>query len=810
MFRKSLPFVFVLFLATPFAWSATLTPSDVSRFAVIPNTDSTFQWTTSEPVPGEKLAFTLYDVYGNATDLRGTATLADGIVSATVAVPQGYWEIAFDALDERFGIVSLPVAEKWDTFFAIDGALSWLVRGDELREGMIKLSKRSGIGMIRERLRFSSVAPEEGKFDFDTADHYDLLRETCKKHGVEVLELFHDTPKWMGRVKVYPENLIQFADAADRFTEKWEHTWGAIELWNEPDIFFGGDLPADQYVPIVKAYAYRAKKRGGKTPIVGGVLALPNQDWLANAKANGMLDLIDVFSFHTYDRAPNMESIVETYRRYVGDNKLYENMPLWLTECGRPWKKGPGRPPVEQDLESVTDIVMKGVESKCCGIDRYFPFVLPYYEENDNNFGMLDKQGTPLRSFCGYAQMIHALAHHEYVGDLKLETLKIDNADSAPPILRARVFRKPEGGPSVVVLYTGNMTPTRFQTTFAVQKAETVTGEPCEPTEIRSGLVYLYADTIVDEVIQKDTNAMGLLSFAKKPFIPRTRDQYLSPVVPVFRYEEKVLQPNSRGYRLDPDAKESRIAFQLFNLSKTVQKGYIGRLVPQAYFEIESGKSENTAIEDWALHADDSISYHYDYQSGDEERPFIGRGCLDIRFLGNPTLEGRKKAHPDAVKFPMEKERWSQGIPANGQLEITNVESGVKFSATFGEGDKWCYPRTALPENVKIKSDGGIFAKIRCTGEGTIPRFFLFEEPSGAGYLSDERAACPADGKWYIISIPFSAFTHNSATPPDPDGKLDFDRIREISYGFNATGGSATLEIGELWIYCTRSRAPRQ
>jgi hypothetical protein len=91
-----------------------------------------------------------------------------------------------------------------------------------------------------------------------------------------------------------------------------------------------------------------------------------------------LLDLIDVFSFHTYDRASNMENIVEIYRNYVADDKGHENMPLWLTECGRPWKKGPGRPPVEQDLESVTDIVMKGIESKCCGIDRYFPFVLPF------------------------------------------------------------------------------------------------------------------------------------------------------------------------------------------------------------------------------------------------------------------------------------------------------------------------------------------------------------------------------------------------------------------------------------------------
>ena len=36
---------------------------------------------------------------------------------------------------------------------------------------------------------------------------------------------------------------------------------------------------------------------------------------------------------------------------------------------------------------------MKGVEARACGIAVYFPFVYPFYEENENNFGMTDRQG---------------------------------------------------------------------------------------------------------------------------------------------------------------------------------------------------------------------------------------------------------------------------------------------------------------------------------------------------------------------------------------------------------------------------------
>ena len=787
-----------------------LTPLDVSQFAVTPQTEATFQWKVTEPVPPEKLTFQILDAYGNVTPVNGSAKIDGETVSINDAFPQGYWEIAFTALDERFGIVSLPASEQRDTFFAIDGALSWLVRGDDLREGMIKLCKRSGIGMVRERLRLGSVAYEAGKFDWNPRDRYGVLRETYKKHGIEVLEMFHDTPEWMGRIKVFPKDLLDFADTTDKIAEQWEHTWGGIELWNEPDIFFGGDLPADQYLPLVKAYVYRAKALGRKNPIVGGSLAHANQEWLSSAQANNLLDLIDVFSFHTYDRALNMESIVQTYRHYVRSGD-HGNMPLWLTECGRPWKKGPSRPPVEQDLESVTDIVMKGIESKCCGIDRYFPFVLPYYEENDNNFGMLDKQGTPLRSFAGYAQMIHALAHKEYVGDLKSEAFTLADAENTPQILRSRVFRNPTGGEYVVVLYTGSTKPTQFQTNFSVQRAETVTGEVCEPTIIRSGLIYLYANTIADELIQKETNAMRLLSYTKTPPVLRKVRKGLSPVVPIFLYDEELMQPISHGYRLDPDLAKSNIAFQLFNLSNATQSGEIGLYGGPAIverFEIKPHHSQVIVMADAVHPVEKDDVFHYDYVARDDEKnEWSNSSCVVLRFFGNPTLEGQRKAHPDAVQIPLNKERLSQNISGNGKLDMETVNEGIKMSTTFSNGDKWCYPRMTLPDDLQLTQGGGLFAKIRYTGEGTIPRIFLFEQQSGAGFLSEDTYLTPyeglknGEGKWYVIVIPFSAFTYNASTPPPLDGKLVFDRIKEISFGFNSAAPAATFEIEELWIY---------
>ena len=62
---------------------------------------------------------------------------------------------------------------------------------------------------------------------------------------------------------------------------------------------------------------------------------------------------------------------------------------------------------------------MKGVEARACGVARYFPFVLPYYDENNNNFGMTDRRGSPMLSLAAYAQMIRVLGQDSYLGDLK-------------------------------------------------------------------------------------------------------------------------------------------------------------------------------------------------------------------------------------------------------------------------------------------------------------------------------------------------------------------------------------------------------
>ncbi len=478
---------------------------------------------------------------------------------------QGFFEIEFPATKQRFGIVSLPARQDVlpDKFFCIDGALSWLVRDDEIREGLVQAARRSGIRTIRERLTWGAVHPAQDRWDWETSAHYDTLRRACLKHGVEVLEMAHDGPRWMGHVGPrYPENLVAAARSWQKIAEKWRPTWGGLEIWNEPDIFFGGNLPADQYVPLVKAISFGLHEAKIDVPVVGGVMAHCNRQFLDTAARNGILDSIDVFSFHTYSRAPEMEGLVEKYRAWLKDYG-HESMPLWLTECGRPWKTGPERPPVDQDAESALDITMKAVEAKACGIARYFAFVYPFFEEGKNNFGMMDKRATPLRSFAAYAQAARVLAHHRYIGDLK-------HGDKR--ILRARWFHK-GADPQIanaLVLYTGRVDPgATVNMDGRISRIEGIDGRELKPTSpgevpVPDGMVYVWC--LPESEFDMQTKARSLWRAARQANAPRDAP---SPIILRYQWDAKLLQPTSEGYRFRAETpRKMPIAVRVFNLAK--------------------------------------------------------------------------------------------------------------------------------------------------------------------------------------------------------------------------------------------------
>ncbi len=777
--------VWLLFTVSLFA--AELRPVDVEQAFVEPETEATFRFVAENGSP-ESTEFRVLDAWGKPIQTVQAIRDGDTLLLKTT-LSRGFWELEYPANRQRFGVVALPAFRgKPDPFFAIDGAFSWLVREDAMREGLVKMAKRSGIGMIRERLRWNAVEPQEGIFDWETKDRYDKLRAVCQADGVAVLELFHDAPAWVGKIEKYPDDLIKTARSWEAIAKRWSPSWGALEIWNEPEIFFGGELPADQYVPMVKAITYRLKKAGIATPIFGGVMAHFEKDWLDTAAENGLLDVVDGFSFHTYDRAPSMARIAGEYRDWLVKHEK-GSLPLWLTECGRPWKKGPKRPEIAEDWTSAVDITMKGVESRCCGVDRYFPFVYPYYEENDNNFGMMDKLGTPTRSFAAYAQSIRMLAGTVYAGDWTTDE---------PAILRARTFSKTENE-TVLVLYTGKLeTPKNWPLPANVRSVESATGEPIAVGP--DGTIPLASESLVYVVLEQRSEVI-------EPKFSRGEDASdllrVSPIVLRYQFDKERVLARPQGYTLKrTEEKLLPITIRVFNLadrSETVQLRFTASNLPVETKAV-SIPGEGFADVVWELPLNvpewgrgEPLKVRIDTDKGE---------TLALSFKGEATWNGLLSAVEGITEIPVgEMGRWVKNAPpictSNFEKPGAEEQAVWRMFASFGEGDRWTFPKFELPPAIDLTKGDGLLVWARCIGEAR-PSLMLFES-SGVGYFV--APIIKNDGDWHAVKLPFERFVHVGATGSDPNGKLDLDQVRSFSFGANSQGPNCVLELKKIALY---------
>ena len=785
--------------------AAALKPAAVDRFIVTPEKKATLRWTVKSKQPAGPVEYTVRDYWGRLVASGQAAAAGRGAVEAAVTLPRGYHDIEFPASKQRFGLVSLPAAPaEADPFFAVDSAMSWLVGEDGVREGLIQALRRCGIGMSRERLSWGKVSPAAGTWKWQSDSRYETVRRLHAKHGVAVLEMAHDAPRWCGLVGKYPDDLAAAARGWGRIAERWHDTWGALEIWNEPDIFFGANLPADQYVPLVEAVAYALARRKIDTPIVGPVVAVYNRPFLDNAARNGLLDRVDVASFHTYARAPQMEALVGAYRSWLAAHGK-ASMPLWITECGRPWKKGPPRPPTGQDADSALDVAMKAVEARACGIERYFSFVYPYYEEHTNNFGMTGRLATPLRSMAAYANLAATLAGTRYVGDLKCGDGRIR---------RARVFAR--GGRTIAVIYTGRTgaaATVRLDVPFS--HVAGIDGRPLEPARdgaavpVGDGLSFVRLDRDkLGEHLLTDTRAMRLWQVAQKP--PPRRPPP-SPIVLRYQFDRAAVVAGSRGYRLKGDPqKRTPLTVRAFNLADRPHELTLTAAVSpkQARFVGSAERkltvaAEGSADVTWRTELADAFA------ASDRVRLTVtaaaGKGAgrpmpLVVELGGEPTLKQLLKGYPSPIRLPIgEMARWTANVSGNGKLKLAATKEGhLRLTVSFGEGDAWAYPRFRLPDGLDLRKATALVVRARCHKAGDV-RAFLWEGDGGIGYLTGPPIL-PADGEWHTAVIRFDELSLSGANKADENGRLDLGEVRRISIGLNSTDRQNRLDVSDVYV----------
>ncbi len=793
-------FVVVMAAGIPSVAGAELRPQRADQFFVIPNQPATLHWRGEHPAD-KPLEYTILD-YGGRQVAAGKATRGQHAqVEVTVQLSPGYYDILLGNDRQPFGVVALPAFEgSVDPFFSIDSALSWLVKEPQVRMELIRVLRRSGIGMSRERLSWGDVQAAADGFQWEGSVGYETLRQGYADRGVKVLEMCHDGPARLGRVGRYPRDLVATAGAWRQIAAHWRPTWGALEIWNEPDISFGDFLPADQYVALLRAVVAGIDQGPIEVPIVGGVFAHFEPHFLDNAAANGLLDCVDVASFHTYARADDMLPLVEKYRAWLKSNG-HPAMPLWITECGRPWSKGPDRPPIREGATSALDITMKAVEARACGVTRHFPFVYPFYEERDHNFGMMGRLASPLRSMAAYAQMVRRLAHTQYLGDLRTED---------PAVGRARVFGKAES--TIVVFYTGKVdSQARLRPGVPVQRVEGIDGRELPlsadgAVPIPDGLAYAQVDrAALGQRLVRQTEAHRLWPTGK----PGKRRR-VPPVVLRFLPSAENVKPQTKGYQISAQAAARLpIRVEVFNLAAGPIEATL-RLEESAGKWLAEGSptrrvqvpARQSVQVEWPLRLtaafdrSDRVRVGLTAEAAGFSRPLP----LVLDFFGGASLAQTVGRYPHAVRLPIEDlARWQRLATEHAKVELeSDREAAWRMKVKFGPGDAWAYPRFRLPDEIDVSRAEALIFRARCVGKATV-RAFLWEGGEGVGYLTP-AALVPDDGRWHTTVVRMGEFSPSSANTPDPNGRLDLAAVGQISVGLNSRSAENTLELDAVYV----------
>ncbi|XHR30653.1 MAG: hypothetical protein ACFUZC_08835 [Chthoniobacteraceae bacterium] len=771
-----------------------LRSTGASQFFVTPDEASVLHWKMAQPGDGETVPCVITGYDGKVVaELQAKQTKGD--VELSVRLPRGFYTLSFIKQNQAFGLVVIPRHEgEKDRFFAIDAALS-IFRPLPVRAELIHALDRMGVATARERMLWGDVQTSKETWDWVTKKQYEPTRQLYSESNIGVLELFHTSPAWMQADKksVFPEDLAVSKKSWEQIASRWGKHWSGLEVWNEADIPAGqGGPQAEQYLPIIKTVRYALQSAGCSTPIGGGVFAYQTRPYMDLAAENGLLQISDFLSFHYYSDPQGLESYIAEYRRYLKDFGR-ESMPLWLTECGAPWLGNPNvRPNLENDQNTAASFAKLAIEAKACGIQRYFPFVLVAYAEYGNkNFGMLDRQETPVRSMAAYAQVIDALSHTEYVGDIEMP-------DKA---IRARVFSRKDGS-AVVVLEGGASGKTQAELPFPVSAIYGIDGRKLNwaksgPQPIEDGVCFAFGR--MQEIkphLKTETRAMAL---ARLGLAPEESRQKISPVILAPSANTREFTASIRGYEVPETAKELPVKVKVTNLSSkpeairvTIQgnareQNESDRVVQNLTIPAESSTEISAAIKRSAV--------AFDSQGRGIVR-FMGEGVGKILpgalFFATPLgLEQCLGSHAYRFALPIsDLTRWETN--ASGKLEWGASANGTwNFHVVYGPGDKWAFPKFTVPQEVDPDRITGVVVRARCLHPATVR---LMTWPKGKTNLSTTGySIIKTDGEWHVAYVALSDFLKPSGN--EKPGR----QIGKISVGVSDhENAENTLEISDL------------
>lgn len=300
-----------------------------------------------------------------------------------------------------------------DSPIAVDSAAAWFAPNDAVQQRKLaNLAALAGVSWVRDRLRWGEIQPQPGGLKSPPTT-YDTSADAQRDAGLQVLQVFHDTPRWAqagGGGGRFAPDLRHVYELGRALAVRFQGRVTAWEPWNEANVGTFGGHTVDQMCSWQKA-AWLGFKAGDPGVTVGwnATAAVPTPAHTEGVLANETWPYFDTYNIHTYDWSHSYAELWQPARVAAAGR------PIWITEADRgtphlknaPWYDQ--SPHLEQ--RKAEWMAQSYASSLFAGAQRHFHFILGNYQEpNGVQFGLLRLDLTPRPAYVALAAVGRCLA----------------------------------------------------------------------------------------------------------------------------------------------------------------------------------------------------------------------------------------------------------------------------------------------------------------------------------------------------------------------------------------------------------------
>ena len=338
----------------------------------------------------------------------------------------------------RFGIVPVPQQPDPESYYGIDGAMSWFGRDFEDVSESARLIRLAGVSCVRDRISWNHVEPEKGKFNWKK---YDPPTDAQSDNDLRILQVFHDSAKWASSAEPaikHPEryapgdlrDLYNFLYTSASHFKGRVHDW---EVWNEFDAspFFAGT--AEEYGSILKSGYLAIKSADPHMNVLFGSVTLARgplswgdeiledtegETYVNRVLENDVGDYFDVFNIHHYGSVEGIIDKLNWAKDTLAKYKL-SHKPIWITEMGLTADSELPDYVTSLERDQANYLVKAYVLGKVHGAEKFYFFIFPtFLEHGVSNWGIFENGNDgwqPKPAYIALANLTSTLGDIECV-----------------------------------------------------------------------------------------------------------------------------------------------------------------------------------------------------------------------------------------------------------------------------------------------------------------------------------------------------------------------------------------------------------